>query len=56
MGLLLLIILLLLIFGGLPRWNYSQNWGYGPSGMLGLILVVLVVLIVFTDVIHISRF
>jgi Protein of unknown function (DUF3309) len=56
MGLLLLIVLLLLIFGGLPRWNYSQNWGYGPSGMLGLILVVLVVLIVFTDVIHISRF
>jgi Protein of unknown function (DUF3309) len=56
MGLLLLIVLLLLIFGGLPRWNYSQNWGYGPSSMLGLILVVLVILIVFTDVIHISRF
>jgi hypothetical protein len=56
MGLLLLIILILLLVGGLPRWNYSQNWGYGPSGMLGVILVVVVVLIFFTDVIHISRF
>jgi hypothetical protein len=56
MGLLLLIVLILLLAGGLPRWGYSQNWGYGPSGVVGLLLVVLLVLIVFTDVIHISRF
>ena len=56
MGLLLLIVLLLLLFGGLPRWNYSQNWGYGPSGGLGLLLVVVLVLVLFTDVIHITRF
>ncbi|QVL34125.1 DUF3309 domain-containing protein [Telmatocola sphagniphila] len=56
MGLLLLVLVILLLVGGLPRWNYSQNWGYGPSGLIGFILVVLVCLILFTDVIHISRF
>jgi hypothetical protein len=56
MGLLLLIVLILLLVGGLPRWNHSQNWGYGPSGLLGLLLVVLLVVIVFTDVIRFSHF
>jgi hypothetical protein len=56
MGLLLLILVILLLFGGLPTWGYSRGWGYGPSGVLGMVLVVLVVLILFTDVIHISRF
>lgn len=41
----LLIILLLMVIGGLPRWNYSKNWGYGPSGLLGTILLVLLILI-----------
>ena len=46
MGWILLAILALLILGGLPRWNYSRNWGYGPSGAaLGLVLVVVVVLV-----------
>ena len=45
MGLILLIILIVLLMGGLPRWGYSQNWGYGPSGILGLVLVVVLVLI-----------
>jgi hypothetical protein len=56
MGTLLLIILILMLFGGLPTWGYSRNWGYGPSGGLGLIVVVVLVLILFTDVIHITRF
>ncbi len=56
MGLLLLIVLILLLVGALPRWGYSQNWGNGPSGLIGLVLVVLLVLVVFTDVIHFSRF
>jgi hypothetical protein len=47
MGLLLLIVLLLLLFGGLPRWNYSRNWGYGPSGLLSLVVVVFVCLLLF---------
>jgi hypothetical protein len=55
MGLLLLIILILLLVGGLPSWNHSQNWGYGPSGLLGLLLVVFLVLILM-DVVHFSHF
>jgi sterol desaturase/sphingolipid hydroxylase (fatty acid hydroxylase superfamily) len=55
MGLLLLILLVVLLMGGLPRWGYSQGWGYGPSGLVGLLLVVLVVML-FMDVVHFSRF
>ncbi len=40
----LLILLILLLIGALPTWPYSAGWGYGPSGILGLILVVLLVL------------
>jgi len=46
MGLFLLIIVLLLLFGGLPHYSYSKNWGYGPSGGLGLILLILVILMI----------
>ena len=45
MGLLLLIILLVLLVGGLPAWPYSRRWGYGPSGVLGVILVVLLIFV-----------
>lgn len=48
MGLILLIVLLILLLGGLPRWPHSKNWGYGPSGLLSLLLVVVVIL-VLTD-------
>ncbi len=44
MGLILLLIVIVLLFGGLPHYGYSRNWGYGPSGGLGLIVVVLVIL------------
>jgi hypothetical protein len=47
MGLLLLIILILLLLGGLPSWPYARNWGYGPSGIAGLLVVVLLVLLIF---------
>jgi hypothetical protein len=39
----LLIIVLLLIFG-LPNWGYSRGWGYGPSGIIGVILIVLLIM------------
>ncbi len=44
MSLILLIIVLLLVFGSAPTWGYSRNWGYGPSGGLGLILLILLLL------------
>ena len=40
----LIIILVLILLGSLPTWGYSRGWGYGPSGLLGLILVIVVVL------------
>ena len=44
MGTILLVILILALVGVLPTWGHSRNWGYGPSGVLGLILVIVVVL------------
>lgn len=46
MGLLLLIVLLFLLLGGVPAWPYSRGWGYGPSGLAGLLLVILLVLLI----------
>jgi len=43
MGLILLIVLLLLLFGGLPRWGY-HSYGYGPSGIFGVILIIVLIL------------
>ena len=42
---LLLVFLLLAIFGSLPRWTHSKNWGYYPSGGLGLVLIVVIVVL-----------
>jgi hypothetical protein len=41
----LLVILLLLSLGSLPTWPHSRNWGYYPSGGLGLVVIVLLVLL-----------
>jgi hypothetical protein len=46
-GLILLIVLIVLLLGTAPTWPYSRQWGYGPSGFLGLLLVVLLVLMLF---------
>jgi hypothetical protein len=45
LGTVLLIVLVLLVVGAVPAWPYSREWGYYPSGGLGLVLVVLVVLL-----------
>ena len=41
----LLIVLVLILIGIVPAWPHSSSWGYGPSGVLGLVVVVLVVLL-----------
>jgi hypothetical protein len=40
----LLIVLILLLLGAFPRWPYSANWGYGPSGLLGVLVIILLIL------------
>ncbi len=47
MSMILLIVLILLLLGALPAWPYARNWGYAPSGLLGLILLLVVVLMLF---------
>lgn len=45
LGTILLVVLVLLVVGAVPAWPYSRDWGYYPSGGLGLVLVILVVLL-----------
>jgi hypothetical protein len=45
LGTILIVILILMLLGMLPAWPHSRNWGYGPSGGLGLIVVILLVLV-----------
>lgn len=45
MGLILLIVLIILLLGAVPSWPYSRNWGYGPSGGLGLLVLIVLILV-----------
>jgi hypothetical protein len=45
LGTILLIILVLILIGVFPTWGHSRAWGYGPSGVVGLVLVVLLILV-----------
>ena len=41
----LLIVLVLLLIGAVPSWPHSRSWGYGPSGVLGVIVIIFIVLL-----------
>jgi Protein of unknown function (DUF3309) len=41
----LIILLILMLLGAIPRWPHSRNWGYYPSGGLGLVLLIVVILL-----------
>jgi len=45
LGTILIVILVLALLGALPRWSHSRDWGYAPTGGVGLILVIVVVLL-----------
>ena len=45
LGTILIVVLILMLLGAMPRWGHSRNWGYGPSGGIGLLVLVLVVLL-----------
>jgi len=46
LGTILIVILVLALLGALPRWSHSRDWGYAPTGGLGLALVIVLVLLV----------
>jgi hypothetical protein len=46
LGTVLLVVLILLLLGAIPTWPHSRNWGYYPSGGLGLVLLILIILVV----------
>jgi hypothetical protein len=50
MGTILLIVLVLLLLGSLPAYPYSRNWGYGPSGLVGILVLVLLVLLLMETI------
>ena len=41
----LIIVLILMLLGALPRWPHSKNWGYYPTGGLGLVLLIVIILV-----------
>jgi hypothetical protein len=45
LGTIILIVLVLLLIGAIPSWGHSRSWGYGPSGVLGVVLIVVLVLV-----------
>jgi hypothetical protein len=45
LGTILLIILILILVGALPSWPHSRSWGYGPSGIAGVVVIILIVLL-----------
>jgi hypothetical protein len=44
LGTVLIVLLILLLLGAFPRWPYSRAWGYGPSGLVGVVLVIVLIL------------
>jgi uncharacterized protein DUF3309 len=45
LGTILIVILILMLLGAIPTWGHSRNWGYGPSGGLGIVVLILIVLV-----------
>jgi hypothetical protein len=44
LGTVLVILLILLLLGALPRWPYSREWGYYPTGLVSVILLIVLIL------------
>ncbi len=50
LGTVLLIVLILMLLGAIPTWPHSRNWGYGPSGGLGLVLLIIIILLLLNRI------
>lgn len=45
MSTILLVILILILIGAFPSWPHSRKWGYGPSGLTGLLVIILIIML-----------
>ena len=45
MSTILIVVLVLLLLGALPTWGYSSGWGWGPSGIVGVLVIILIVML-----------
>ena len=52
LGTILLIVLILLLLGAVPAWPYSRDWGYAPSGGVGLLLAIVLILVLLGHIPH----
>ena len=50
LGTILIVLLILFLIGALPTWGHSRNWGYAPSGGLGLVLVIVLILVLTNQI------
>ncbi len=50
LGTILIVLLILFLIGALPTWGHSRNWGYAPSGGLGLVLVIVLILVLLNQI------
>lgn len=46
LGTVLLIVLILILIGVVPSWPHAATWGYGPSGIVGVVLIIVIILLV----------
>ena len=46
LGIILLVVLIFILLGAFPSWPHSRSWGYGPSGILGVVVIAVIVLLV----------
>lgn len=45
LGTILLVVLILILVGAIPSWSHSKSWGYGPSGIIGVVVVIVLILV-----------
>lgn len=50
LGTILIVFLILMLLGSVPRWNHSREWGYGPSGGLGTVLLIVIILVLLDKI------
>jgi hypothetical protein len=50
LGTILIVLLILMLIGALPTWPHSRNWGYYPTGGIGVVVVIVVILVLLGEI------